>query len=374
MIEIKEKSKNNRRSKLLLWTFITIVATVVLSAILLTSCSFAKISYTLPDGYNRNDVYYPRGEENSCINDVSGDFLGDECGPGYLISGDRFLITSSINDNYSDDTELTLYVFPYNDTCSWYIGSAVLVITGDNTTGYMHFRGKVPDDIDSGVYAFVITDEDLNVVCAFERFIRSKVDLSETYPVETCAKPVIYLYPEDDMECYVSLNLNGYLTCSYPTYNESYGWHIIAHPDGRISGIDVNRDYDYLYWEAECNVPNDFNNSICVRGDETAQFLESYLESAGLTYSEIDDFITYWLPRMEDNPYNLISFLGEEYEDMAELTVSPSPDNVIRVYMVYMPLEEEMIIPNSRQLVIPEPVERTGFTVVEWGGTRIDAR
>ena len=77
---------------------------------------------------------------------------------------------------------------------------------------------------------------------------------------------------------------------------------------------------------------------------------------------------------MEDNPYNLISFLGEEYDDMAELTISPSPNTVIRIYMVFMPLEEEVIVPDNRQLVIPELVERTGFTVVEWGGTEIDAR
>ena len=343
-----------------------------MTVIILASCSIAKISYTLPEGFNHNDVYYPDGEEDSCITNVAVQFSGDSCGYGPLNIGDRFLVTATYNEKYSHNTIVTLYVFPETDTYSWYVSEAVLVVNIDPTSYELHFSGKIPADVETGAYAFVITDENLNVVCAFERYINAEED-SETYPVETCAKPVIYLYPEDDMECYVSLNLNGYLTCSYPTYNESYGWHIIAHPDGRISGIDVNRDYDYLYWEAECNVPNDFNNAICVRGDETAQFLESYLESAGLSYSEIDDFITYWLPRMEDNPYNLISFLGEEYDDMAELTISPSPNTVIRIYMVFMPLEEEVIVPDNQQLVIPELVERTGFTVVEWGGTEIES-
>lgn len=348
-----------------------IIATTILSVIILASCGVSKIRYSLPDRYNHNEVYYPAGEENSSITDVNVQTSGDGCGYGYLSKGDRFLVTASINEDYSDDPELTLYVLPGNDTYSWFENEAVLIVNIDPTSEELHFSGKIPSDVETGVYAFVITDEDLDVVCAFERFINAE-DEPEEYPIETCAKPVIYLYPEEDMECYVSLNLNGYLTCSYPAYDESSGWHVIAHSNGRISNFEGSRDYDYLYWEAECNVPDDFNNAICVRGDETAQFLEYYLESAGLTYSEIDDFITYWLPRMEANPYNLISFLGEEYDDMAELMVNPSPDTVIRVYMVFMPLDEEVIVPDNQRLVIPEHVERTGFTVVEWGGTEIE--
>ena len=184
-------------------------------------------------------------------------------------------------------------------------------------------------------------------------------------------KPVIYLYPETDTECYVTLDLQGYLTCTYPSYNENYGWHVMAHPDGTITNLDNGREYDYLFWEGECDVPDSFNNAVCVRGCDTAQFLEGYLEVCGLTYSEMDDFISYWLPRMEGNEYNLISFPAEEYEEMASLNVSPAPDTVIRVYMVYMPLDEEVQIPEEQQLVWPSSVERTGFTVVEWGGSEL---
>ena len=40
------------------------IVTAVMTTIILSSCSVAKISYSLPDGYNRNDVYYPDGEES----------------------------------------------------------------------------------------------------------------------------------------------------------------------------------------------------------------------------------------------------------------------------------------------------------------------
>ena len=56
---------------------------------------------------------------------------------------------------------------------------------------------------------------------------------------------------------------------------------------------------------------------------------------------------------------------------MASLNVSPVPDTVIRVYMVFMPLNEEVQIPEEQQLVWPSSVERTGFTVVEWGGSEL---
>ena len=288
---------------------------------------------------------------------------------GPLVMGDKVYVSCSVDeDDYDEAMGLTLFMFEHNDSYSWNLEDAILVISPESqndSTDHIEYYGQLPQNLGEGLYTFVIMNDEMKIDSVFEYEV--------ICPVDQVRKPVIYLYPEDDIECYVSLNLNGYLTCSYPAYDESYGWHIIAHPDGRISGIDVNRDYDYLYWEAECNVPNDFNNAVCVRGDETAQFLESYLESAGLTYSETNDFITYWLPRMEDNPYNLISFLGDEYNDMAELMVSPAPDTVIRVYMVYMSLDEEVIIPEEQQLVMPENVERDGFVVVEWGGSEIES-
>lgn len=104
-------------------------------------------------------------------------------------------------------------------------------------------------------------------------------------------------------------------------------------------------------------------------GEDTAEFLESYLEAAGLNDSEIDDFVSYWLPRMQESPYNLISFPSEEYSDCAKLDVYPEPDTVIRVYMVFMPVDEPVEVPEANELIMPSTAERQGFTVVEWGGS-----
>jgi len=71
---------------------------------------------------------------------------------------------------------------------------------------------------------------------------------------------------------------------------------------------------------------------------------------------------------MQQNKYNLITFAGEDYENIAQLKISPKPDSVLRIMMVFKPLNE------YKKVEEPElkPFERTGFTVVEWGGTKIN--
>ena len=38
-------------------------------------------------------------------------------------------------------------------------------------------------------------------------------------------------------------------------------------------------------------------------------------------------FIIYWLPKLEHNAYNLISFQSDAYTNAAKLTVTPAPDS-----------------------------------------------
>lgn len=68
---------------------------------------------------------------------------------------------------------------------------------------------------------------------------------------------------------------------------------------------------------------------------------------------------------MQDNPYNLIHFADTQYTKIAPLTITPTPDSMLRVFMVYKPLKETASI-KEQQL---QSFERKGFTVIEWGGT-----
>lgn len=182
------------------------------------------------------------------------------------------------------------------------------------------------------------------------------------------AKPVIYLYPEEETDVQVRLHLNGSLTCTYPDYAE--GWNVIAHPDGKIFDKNTKRTYDYLFWEGNVELSADlFAKSACVSAEDSAEFLETYLEAAGLNDSEIDDFVSYWLPKLQSSPYNQIAFPYDEYCESAKMDVYPQPETEIRIYMVFRPLEAPIDIPEDQQMELPSKQERNGFTVVEWGGS-----
>ena len=178
------------------------------------------------------------------------------------------------------------------------------------------------------------------------------------------AKPVIYLYPEAEAAVTVQLDYDGQLTCTYPAYGD--GWTVTARPDGTLPD-GSGQTYHYLYWEGVDPAACDFSQGFCVPGGETAAFLEDALARLGLTRREANEFIVYWLPRMEQNPYNLISFQTDAYTDHARLTITPEPDSVLRVFMAWKPLEAPVELPAQDLPVF----SRSGFAVVEWGGSEV---
>ena len=185
------------------------------------------------------------------------------------------------------------------------------------------------------------------------------------YPV--AAKPVIYLYPEQETDVHVELELTeAELSTTYPKYNN--GWDVTAYPDGSILNKTDGTHHKYLFWDAvNCRTRYDFSKGFCVAGSDTESFLKEKLTYMGLTEEEMNEFIVYWLPLMEHNKYNLISFQSDVYTDSAKLNITPTPDSMLRVFMAYVPLEEAVDI-EPQQL---STFERNGFTVVEWGGSKI---
>lgn len=182
---------------------------------------------------------------------------------------------------------------------------------------------------------------------------------------EECAeKPVIYLYPEQKTAVSVSLDYAGTLTATYPAYEN--GWHITAEPDGTLYD-EAGNEYSYLFWEGESKPDYDFSKGFCVAGADTADFLRETLAEIGLTPKEYNEFIVYWMPKMQENPYNLISFQSERYTDIAKLDIDPTPDSVLRVFMAWKPLSK----PQTIEPQTFTPFARDGFTVVEWGGCEV---
>ena len=179
------------------------------------------------------------------------------------------------------------------------------------------------------------------------------------------AKPVIYLYPTVQTDISVKIDIDGSLTCTYPEYKD--GWSVTANPDGTLINKADGREYSYLYWEGKGRANWNFSKGFVVKGTDTISFLQEKLEYLGLNARELNEFIVYWLPLMKDNKYNLISFQTTAYENNVKLEISPEPDNVLRVFMAYKPLGKYIEIPEQEL----NTFKRSGFTVVEWGGTEV---
>lgn len=178
-------------------------------------------------------------------------------------------------------------------------------------------------------------------------------------------KPVLYVYPEkNNTEVQLSLDYDGSLTTVYPAFTKENCWEFTADKDGIITMGD--REYNYLFWEGEDSRKTKIDTGYCVAKEDLVPFLEKELKDLGLNDKEMDDFITYWLPRLSQNKYNLISFNNSEYVDTAKLQIKPAPDTLIRVFMTYKGVEKPVKIAAPARNKTPE---RTGFTVVEWGGS-----
>ncbi|MCX6713336.1 MAG: hypothetical protein NTY66_03975, partial [Candidatus Vogelbacteria bacterium] len=99
----------------------------------------------------------------------------------------------------------------------------------------------------------------------------------------------------------------------------------------------------------------------------TREFLHDSLIKMGLTPKEYNEFIVFWYPKMQKNAYNLIHFAGDEYTDNARLEITPKPDSIQRVFMVWKGLDNPISV-KPQEI---KPFTRKGFSVVEWGGEEV---
>ncbi|KAH0790426.1 Ubiquitin family protein [Histomonas meleagridis] len=186
-------------------------------------------------------------------------------------------------------------------------------------------------------------------------------------------KPVIYIYPKEKMDVNVKVHIKGDFTCTYPKYNTEAGWNVNVNENGIMTNKDNPNsiEYDSLFWE--CLFDNNefkFDEGFIVSKDDAEMFLEEKLYYLGLRGKELISFIQFWLPQIQRSEYTMVKFLSEEYENVAQLEVTPKPDCVIRVYMIMKNLRnnnkvEELPLQNLEKL----HKERNGYSVIEWGGT-----
>ncbi|MBP7875765.1 hypothetical protein KA012_02095 [Candidatus Woesebacteria bacterium] len=180
-------------------------------------------------------------------------------------------------------------------------------------------------------------------------------------------KPVIILLPEQEQEVTVDLDFDGQLTETYPESADGT-WTGTASPDGTL--VVDGRTYPSIFWEGigTTAYSSAFDQGFCVAKDGVISFLEDTLTQLGVPEKYQADFITYWAPIMRANKFSLVRFLSNEYTDHAVLAVSPQPDSVLRVFMVFKSSETAVEL-------APQALSSTdlhGFKVIEWGGSNLD--
>ena len=181
------------------------------------------------------------------------------------------------------------------------------------------------------------------------------------------AKPMIYIYPTEKMNVRVKLGNPQNLTCTYPKYEND--WFVTADRDGTLKDNKTGRNLYGLYWEGKSiNKNKSMNEGFCIKGKDTAKFLEEKLEILGLNYREAEEFIIYWLPKMENNTYNYVRFEPIEEQNLEmPLEIIPKPDNIIRIMMDWKALDNKIDVKEQ----VLQKQSRKGYTVVEWGGSEL---
>lgn len=249
-----------------------------------------------------------------------------------------------------------------------------------------HKRAAITDK--EGKYNFLILSSDTSlyvykpgkeeiVIDSYHFKSKHKVEIefyltySITVPV---AKPVIYLYSNMNQKVSMRLNVKGEITYTYPQYNNQ--WIVTTSKKGlKHKGTT----YPYLFWEGESNTLNFVRNSknklegFKVNSDSVTSFLENSLTRLGFNQKEKTDFITFWTPKIQKKKgeYFIQFLIDEDYKQyVAELEISPKPNSIRRVYMLYS------FIDSQNKIEIYDQQELFGFkrerlTVFEWGGSEI---
>lgn len=295
---------------------------------------------------------------------------------GLELTPQVWLISSEKNEELNKNE--SQYIFEFNNLESNNYITIQYSIDNQNKEAKLNTSMKLSLNTTPGAhnFQFYLNDQ------YFEIYADSLVTLPQytnTYQVRfessefpiTVDKPVIYLYPERETNFSMEVNPTGELSFTYPNYNN--GWNGTALPNGEIN---INHEtFNYLFWESNQQVNLnliDLKKGTIVKGKESLDFLSKQLDAFGFTSKEKADFVTFWAPQLQRNEFNYINFvLNNDADIFAKLSITPAPDNIYRFYMLTSKIEN----PNDFYYLEPqliESIDRKGFTVLEWGGSKID--
>ncbi len=177
-------------------------------------------------------------------------------------------------------------------------------------------------------------------------------------------KPAIYIYPEEDSQFQVNLILkNGTrITESIPKYNE--GWDVFIEKSGRIDS-----KYDYLFYEASIKMIPEFSSGWCIAQKNLKNELNDLLLNFGLNKQETNEFLDYWLNRLQDYKYyKIFPVVNQQLDEFVELDIAPQPQTIFRIWFFFQGCDKFEALPYPQI----KNFKREGTTVIEWGGSAVE--
>ncbi|THU78752.1 hypothetical protein K435DRAFT_769209 [Dendrothele bispora CBS 962.96] len=238
-------------------------------------------------------------------------------------------------------------------------------------------------------------------------------------------KPVIYLRAPKDIQAIVRLSLvpAWKFSAIYPMVpllptkeceGQKLEWTVTTRKDGTLHDHHTGMEVAYLYWEALANHQSlsspppspkldssrqeyfdpawpsltEDNSVVLDVGKNMTNYLDKTLLSLGFDVEARTSFITFWLPELIKYQYVAIRFVNQAaYERAAPLDVTPKPDVVARVFMLFRGIPEDEIDEwSSASERAAEGVERwqdivgvdkskvtdeSLYRVLEWGGMEV---
>ncbi|KAF8309817.1 hypothetical protein DL93DRAFT_2062600 [Clavulina sp. PMI_390] len=207
------------------------------------------------------------------------------------------------------------------------------------------------------------------------------------YQEQVGGKPVIYLFPPVGRALHASVSLSlvpeWSFSAVYPIapvkpignhQGERITWNVEVKPGGDMIDKSSQLEVSYLFWEAHTNVGKplsppasrpaspvdaaaaangleDFtpltasllpSNSVLITFDEVTTYIDRSLKMLDLHVEARTSFITYWLPALSAHKFIALRFVSQaSYERAAQLDVTPKPDVVERIFMLFQGLTRE---------------------------------
>lgn len=188
-------------------------------------------------------------------------------------------------------------------------------------------------------------------------------DCDDETPCDTCnivRKPNIYIYPDTHIQLSVTLDfpLGGEILTSLPEYGD--GWNIIIDTNGLI-----NNTYTYLFYESSQPDIWQYQQGWIVKMSDLASFFNTNMADYGFNAREIEDFVEYWIPRLDDfEYYSICPQTKKLIDNVITIDFSSQPDNLLRLFYVITGYHQ---IPDKLPAPEIDGFSRDGYVVTEWG-------